>query len=358
MPLLGGGGTLGRKTGDQRNKKAILSPRERVRERGCCHPERQTDLCGPVSINVNDFHNDKVYKINNIGYNSDMEHHSYFCKKLTNSSRFTSHSSHKCSAFTLAEVFHPLRRYCKIAFTLAEVLITLGIIGVVAALTMPSLIQNYQKSVLKNQFKKSYNIIQNAYRTAEMQFGYTPLCYYSYDNVGSACLERNENGDCIKYAPAGNPTNQTSECTSLNEQLKSIYKTSKICKGNSLANGCIPSYKGLDTIYKENHPDVDNDYDVNIATSGCAGWRKNYIDTRLETWDLSDGTIILWYSPMLFAVDINGKKAPNKWGHDLFTFMVQKQSSGNIGVIPMSGACSPIEVGGMYAKTMLREIYK
>ena len=33
----------------------------------------------------------------------------------------------------------------KVAFTLAEVLITLGIIGVVAAMTMPSLIQNYQE---------------------------------------------------------------------------------------------------------------------------------------------------------------------------------------------------------------------
>ena len=34
----------------------------------------------------------------------------------------------------------------KRAFTLAEVLITLGIIGIVAALTMPTLIGNYQKN--------------------------------------------------------------------------------------------------------------------------------------------------------------------------------------------------------------------
>ncbi len=37
----------------------------------------------------------------------------------------------------------------KKAFTLAEVLITLGIIGVVAALTLPSLITNYKVKVLK-----------------------------------------------------------------------------------------------------------------------------------------------------------------------------------------------------------------
>ena len=51
----------------------------------------------------------------------------------------------------------------KKAFTLAEVLITLGIIGVVAAMTMPSLIQNYQKKVYVNQLKKSVVTIDNAF---------------------------------------------------------------------------------------------------------------------------------------------------------------------------------------------------
>ncbi len=40
----------------------------------------------------------------------------------------------------------------KKAFTLAEVLITLGIVGVVAAITMPTLIANHRKKVLKSQF--------------------------------------------------------------------------------------------------------------------------------------------------------------------------------------------------------------
>lgn len=39
-------------------------------------------------------------------------------------------------------------------FTLAEVLITLGIIGVVAALTMPSLIAEHQKNKLLQELKK------------------------------------------------------------------------------------------------------------------------------------------------------------------------------------------------------------
>ena len=47
----------------------------------------------------------------------------------------------------------------KAAFTLAEVLITLGIIGVVAAMTIPTLISKYQEKVLENHFKKSYAML-------------------------------------------------------------------------------------------------------------------------------------------------------------------------------------------------------
>ena len=51
---------------------------------------------------------------------------------------------------------HSLR---KVAFTLAEVLITIGIIGVVAALTLPTIIQNYQKQVTINKLKKAYSVL-------------------------------------------------------------------------------------------------------------------------------------------------------------------------------------------------------
>ena len=60
-------------------------------------------------------------------------------------SRFTSHFSLKSAAFTLAEV-----------------LITLGIIGVVAALTMPALIQNYRNQVVETRLKKFYSTMNQA----------------------------------------------------------------------------------------------------------------------------------------------------------------------------------------------------
>ena len=45
-------------------------------------------------------------------------------------------------------------------FTLAEVLITLGIIGVVSALTMPALVANYKKQEAVSKLKKSYTMTQ------------------------------------------------------------------------------------------------------------------------------------------------------------------------------------------------------
>ena len=52
--------------------------------------------------------------------------------------------------------------YKKTAFTLAEVLITLGIIGVVAAMTIPTLMMNYQKQVWESKLKKTYSVATNA----------------------------------------------------------------------------------------------------------------------------------------------------------------------------------------------------
>lgn len=50
----------------------------------------------------------------------------------------------------------------RLAFTLAEILITLGVIGIVAAVTMPTLIQNHKKKVIVNQLKATYSILSQA----------------------------------------------------------------------------------------------------------------------------------------------------------------------------------------------------
>ena len=68
-------------------------------------------------------------------------------------------------AFTLSEGASygtMFNGHCIAAFTLAEVLITLGIIGIVAAMTLPTIIQKYHQKVMENAFKKSYASLQTA----------------------------------------------------------------------------------------------------------------------------------------------------------------------------------------------------
>lgn len=61
--------------------------------------------------------------------------------------------------------------YKKFAFTLAEVLITLGIIGIVAALTMPVLIANHKKQVVITRMQKFYSTINQAIKLSEAENG-------------------------------------------------------------------------------------------------------------------------------------------------------------------------------------------
>lgn len=60
----------------------------------------------------------------------------------------------------------------KQGFTLAEVLITLGIIGVVAAMTLPSLINNYREKQFETSFKRTNSqILQALNYTVQQEYG-------------------------------------------------------------------------------------------------------------------------------------------------------------------------------------------
>ena len=54
---------------------------------------------------------------------------------------------------------------------MAEILITLGIIGIVAAMTMPVLIQNHQKTVTVTSLKKFYSILSQTYSASAADNG-------------------------------------------------------------------------------------------------------------------------------------------------------------------------------------------
>lgn len=118
-------------------------------------------------------------------------------------------------AFTLAEVFHLAGKSHRFAFTLAEVLITLGIIGVVAAMTMPTLMANYKKKVTVNKFKKAYAEISQAVKLSEAEYG-------SIDTWDFA-------------SQPGNSDIEKSHSFLENYIIKRI-KTIKICKTEEFAN--------------------------------------------------------------------------------------------------------------------------
>ena len=136
------------------------------------HPELNS-----LSINVvNRFRNKCA-----MTWNSDMEENNFTDKVYslftthhslihpdTDFSRFTSHFSLKSAGATHVAHWNNSR---KIAFTLAEVLITLGIIGVVAALTMPALIQQQHKLVVETRLKKFYSVINQAITMSERDNG-------------------------------------------------------------------------------------------------------------------------------------------------------------------------------------------
>ena len=76
----------------------------------------------------------------------------------------------------------------KIAFTLAEVLITLGIIGVVAALTLPSVVAHYKEKVLVTQVQKAYSEMQNALKMYSAQNNCSDISCISDTNQTDAEL--------------------------------------------------------------------------------------------------------------------------------------------------------------------------
>ncbi len=67
-------------------------------------------------------------------------------------------------------------------FTIAELLITLGIIGIVAAITLPTLIQNNKNKEVETKLRKIYSIMNQAILISEKDNG--PKEYWSYCDFG------------------------------------------------------------------------------------------------------------------------------------------------------------------------------
>lgn len=176
-----------------------------------------------------------------------------------------------------------MRNYRFKGFTLAEVLITLGIIGVVAALTIPTLINNYQEKVTVTKVKKMYSTLSNAYALYVM-----------------------DNGESETY-----PENAAGAIEAFNI-FKPYLKISQDC--GTFGQGCI--YEGR---YKLKSGELNNNYSESnvyykaVLSDGSTIWIRGGGGGHLDT-------IGSYSSPIFY--DVNGKSGPNQWGYDLFGFRI------------------------------------
>ena len=90
------------------------------------------------------------------------------------------------------------------AFTLAEVLITLGIIGVVAAMTIPTLMANVKAHQYSAKFKKTVSTLSNAAKMSQAQYG------FDYSGLTDKCNAK---------SATDNPEDKQSLCSLLNGTL-------------------------------------------------------------------------------------------------------------------------------------------
>ena len=95
----------------------------------------------------------------------------------------------------------------RFGFTLAEVLITLGIIGVVAAMTIPTLIANTNGAKYRSQFKKTISTLNQAGLMAQAQYD------FDYAGASTACT------GTIATDVAHHPDSTMSICAILNGTL-------------------------------------------------------------------------------------------------------------------------------------------
>lgn len=182
------------------------------------------------------------------------------------------------------------------AFTLAEVLITLGIIGVVAAMTIPTLIKNTQDMEYKAAWKKNYSRFAQA-----------------------ITLAINENGNSFGGMTKGSEYSISYE---LSNKILSNMNTIKICTaGNTIAEGCWHN--------------VSDWYRIGGNTAPTTATVTNYGPSAM----LKDGTLVLFKyissattsltcstdelnEDSYIDIDVNGFKKPNTIGKDIYRLKI------------------------------------
>jgi prepilin-type N-terminal cleavage/methylation domain-containing protein len=183
----------------------------------------------------------------------------------------------------------------KAAFTLAEVLITLGIIGIVSAMTIPTLLQKNKERVTVTKVKTTYSKLSQALRLAIA-----------------------ENGDVDGWDYTTEET--IAGAKSFLEYLRPYLKIAQDC-GSKRTNTCSISalYQLNDNFLRSYGGSVYYEF---ILNDGVKLWfRVNSNSGACTIGDASTRNVCA-----LFWVDTDGKNTKNVLGKDIFVFYVMKDS--------------------------------
>jgi len=185
----------------------------------------------------------------------------------------------------------------KKAFTLAEVLITLGIIGVVAALTIPTLVQRNTNETHVQQLKKTYATLMQAAQTA---------------------LEEN-NVTNLRETELGNPDGNQGPKTFLNK----YFKVAIDCD-NKMEPCFAQSYKNIngDVV---GFPISDREGCVSLSDGTAICILEAMGKSMYDEWAEIHG----WHKWIRVFIDVNGPKGPNINGRDFF--YVELYDDGKVG---------------------------
>ena len=207
----------------------------------------------------------------------------------------------------------------KKGFTLAEVLITLVIIGVVAAIMVPALLSNFEKHTWEAGIKKAYNSLSEAIELYMVEDGSSKL--------SSSSLANNQEG--------------------MRAFVNKYFKVVKDCGDRYYdpnGNSCFAKeYYSLDKSQKVNISGYKCMFVVNTADNMSFCFDSGAIPTSEAGSDINGDGVVdendIAYSSwdenaeykhvMSVEVDINGPKWPNVFGRDVFAMHVM--DNGTVG---------------------------
>lgn len=214
---------------------------------------------------------------------------------------------------------------CKVAFTLAEVLITLGIIGVVAAITLPTLIQNYKKKVYVDSLKSGYSILNNGFRLMMSEEG--------VDDIEDTELF------AVMKAVGADTDTVASEQAAAKVLSKYFQKARLISRADLIGKTSCKDLVGKGPRFWNlgDKSQCSGNYNMQYALPNGMTMGIYLFDSCAKS-SFSDTEISAVGGKMMklcgqIDLDINGEKEPNQWGRDGYSFYISQSGA----VLPRAG---------------------